>query len=276
MNNSILQLYPPSTAKRPLSHLYLNHNLRQHKTPNKPFVYTNFITSLDGRISIPDLQKGGQKVPPQIINERDWRLFQELAMQADIIISSGRYLRDYAEGKAQEILNIYTNPAFADIHAWRTEQGLSPQPDLAIISGSLNFPIPATLTNNKRKVVIFTTAQADAQKRARLEEQAGQVFIAGEENVDGRILINQLHQLGYNLIYSAAGPKIHHLLLKAQVLDRIYLTFANRLIGSNPFSTIVEGEQLQPAVDMTLNTLYYDEAGLDGLGQLFASYNCVY
>ncbi len=273
--NDILQLYPTPVEKRPLNGLYLNHNIRQYASAEKPFVYTNFVTSLDGRISIPDPEKGGQKVPPQIANDRDWRLFQELALQADIIITSGRYLRDYAEGKAQEILQVHDDPAFADISAWRREQGLPLQPDLAVISGSLDFPIPETLTSNNRKVFIFTTAQSEAAKRAELEAQAGQVFIAGEESVNGRILINQLHQLGYHIIFSGTGPKVHHLLLEAQVLDRLYLTFANRLLGTEPFSTIVEGKLLQPAVDMTLNTLYYDEAGLDGLGQLFASYDCV-
>ena len=276
MDESILQLYPPSAAKRPLRGLYLNHNIRQHTNPNKPFVYTNFVMSLDGRISIPDPDQGAQKVPPQIINERDWRLFQELALQADIVITSGRYLRDYAAGKAQEILRIYDDPDFADIHEWRTEHGLSPQPDLAVISGSLNFPIPATLTANNRKVVIFTTAQSDAKKRASLEAQAGQVFMVGEQKVNGRLLTDQLHKLGYNFIYSGTGPKVHHLLLEAKVLDRLYLTFANRLLGSTPFSSIVEGELLEPAIDMRLNTLYYDTLGLDGLGQLFASYNCQY
>lgn len=196
-------------------------------------------------------------------------------MQADIIITSGRYLRDYAEGKAQEILRVHDDPAFADINEWRAQQGLPPQPDLAVISGSLDFPIPETLTSNNRKVFIFTTAQSEAAKRAELEAQAGQVFIAGEVSVNGRILINQLHELGYHIIFSGTGPKVHHLLLEAQVLDRLYLTFANRLLGTEPFSTIVEGKLLQPAVNMTLNTLYYDEAGLDGLGQLFASYDCV-
>lgn len=273
--NKILQLYPTTAEKRPLPGLYLNHNLRQYASAAKPFVYTNFVTSLDGRISIPDAEKGGQKVPPQIANDRDWRLFQELAMQADIIITSGRYLRDYAEGKAQEILRVHDDPAFADINEWRAQQGLPPQPDLAVISGSLDFPIPETLTSNNRKVFIFTTAQSEAAKRAELEAQAGQVFIAGEVSVNGRILINQLHELGYHIIFSGTGPKVHHLLLEAQVLDRLYLTFANRLLGTEPFSTIVEGKLLQPAVNMTLNTLYYDEAGLDGLGQLFASYDCV-
>ena len=80
-------------------------------------------------------------VPKDTANERDWRLFQELAAQADLIISSGRYLRDWADGRAQEILQT-DDPRFADLRQWRQDRGLSPQPDIAIISGSLNFPVP--------------------------------------------------------------------------------------------------------------------------------------
>ena len=57
-------------------------------------------------------------VPKNIVNDRDWRLYQELAAQADLIISSGRYLRDWADDRAQEILQV-DNPEFADLKTWR-------------------------------------------------------------------------------------------------------------------------------------------------------------
>ena len=79
-------------------------------------------------------------------------------------------------------------------------------------------------------------------------------------------------ELGYQAVYSASGPKVAHLLLAAGVLDRLYLTLANRLLGGDPFSSIVEGPLLAPAVDMRLHTLFLDVAGLNGLGQLFLSY----
>ncbi|HFE66661.1 MAG TPA: pyrimidine reductase [Chloroflexi bacterium] len=270
----VVQLYPLPAETRPLPGLYLAHNLRQHE--QETFVYSNFVASLDGRIAIPHPDKPEEMmVPPQVANPHDWRLFQELGAQADIIITSGRYLRDYADGRAQEILEVYDKPKFADLGRWRREQGLPPQPDLAVISGSLNFPIPAGLAGNGRNVVIFTTAQADRQRIRELEAQAGRVVIAGEESVDGRILVQQMAQMGYRTIYSVTGPKALHLLLAAGVLDRLYLTLANRILGGRPFASIVEGPLLEPAVDMTLHTLCYDAAGLDGLGQLFAAYNVV-
>src|SRR5690606_13001524 len=196
MSDSILRLYPLPAREEPLTGLYLREGLRDHAgAEGEAFVYTNFIASLDGRIAVlrPD---GGMTVPEQIANPRDWRLFQELAVQADILITSGRYLRDYAEGRAQEILRIYDDPDLADFADWRAGRGLNPLPDLAVISHRLDFPIPATLLDGERSVVFVTTGDA-AGSRTREFEQLGKVVVAGEGRVGGARLVEGLSGLGY-------------------------------------------------------------------------------
>ncbi|MGH2538704.1 MAG: RibD family protein, partial [Candidatus Promineifilaceae bacterium] len=79
---------------------------------------------------------------------------------------------------------------------------------------------------------------------------------------------------GYGLVYSAAGPQILHMLLSGRVLDRLYLTYANRILGGERYATIVAGHLFEPAIDLSLHSLYHDPHGLDGLGQLFAAYSC--
>jgi riboflavin biosynthesis pyrimidine reductase len=273
MDGAVLQLFPLPTDEKPLQGLYLSHNLRQEsESTGKAFVYSNFITSLDGRIAIAHPTRPGLMVPTETANERDWRLFQELATQADIVISSGRYLRDWEDGRAQEILAV-DDPRFADLRQWRMDQGLPPHPDIAIISGSLRFPVPAVLTEGGRKVIVITMANADRGRAELIESKGANVYIAGEETVEGGEMIRIFSDLGYKTVYSSAGPKIHQLLIQAKVLDRTYLTFANRLLGGQTFSTIVEGNPFSPAVDMTLSKLYYDPSGLSGLGQIFAAFD---
>ncbi|MEZ4590972.1 MAG: dihydrofolate reductase family protein [Chloroflexota bacterium] len=262
----------PTSGEFPLNQLYLDHNLRQFAGWQRPFIYANFVQSLDGRIAIPHPTKPGLMVPQNIANSRDWRLFQELAAQADLIISSGRYLRDWADGRAQEILRV-DDPKFADLRDWRAAHGLSPQPDIAIISSSLDFPIPEVLTANGRNVIIFTTANPNPNRVAEIEAQAGQVFVVGQESVSGVQMAQKMADLGYKLVYSAAGPKILHLLLAGGVLNRLYLTQVGRLLGGSPFSSILEGGLLETAVNAKLYTLYHDSAALDGLGQLLLSYD---
>src|SRR5690242_10250320 len=117
--DEITQLFPQPVQNMPLKGAYLAHDLRQYaERSGKPFVYSNFVVSIDGRIAIPRNKGKGLRVPPATANDRDWRLYQELAAQADVLISSGRYLREWAEGKAQEILQV-DDPKFADLRRWR-------------------------------------------------------------------------------------------------------------------------------------------------------------
>jgi riboflavin biosynthesis pyrimidine reductase len=270
---NITQFMPQPARDMPLKGTYLAHDIRQFAAESgKPFVYSNYVTSIDGRIAVARPDDSGMEVPGNTANDRDWRLFQELAAQADIIISSGRYLRDWAEGRAQEILRV-DDPRYADLRAWREEQGLKPLPDIAIISRSLDFPIPDVLTAGGRHVVVATVASQDANRIKELEDQAGRVIIAGRDGVDGAEMVRQMAGLGYQTIYCATGPKVLHLLLNGRVLDRLYLTFANRLLGGQPFSSIVEGPLLEPAYDLKLSQLYFDPHAPDDLGQLFATYD---
>ncbi|MCL4804652.1 MAG: dihydrofolate reductase family protein [Anaerolineae bacterium] len=273
ISDTIWQLYPMPTREISLAGLYLSHELRQIAADlDRPFVYTNYVTSIDGRIAIPRPEGKGMMVPKDTANDRDWRLFQELAVQADVIISSGRYLRDYAEGKAQEILRVYDEPRFADLGRWRADRGLPPYPDLAVVSGSLDFSIPPFLTQSGRKVVVVTHDASHRERRIRLEQDAGKIILAGEADVSGRQAIDALGALGYRTIYMATGPRVHHLLLTDNILDRLYTTVAHRLLGGEPFSSLVEGDLLRPAVGMRLHALYFDPHALGGLGQQYTCY----
>jgi riboflavin biosynthesis pyrimidine reductase len=279
MNQPITQLHPQPTQEHPLHGLYLNHNLRQYSGQNgrgliRPFLFSNFVVSLDGRIAIPHPSRPDLMVPKAIANDRDWRLLQELTAQSDIILSSGRYLRDVADGRAQEFLEI-DNPKFADLRDYREKQGLPPYPDVAIISRSLDFPIPEMLTKGGRKVLIFTSGSPDPKRVAELEAQAGRVIVAGDEGVDGAQMAAHLTLLDYQVIFAASGPKILHMLLSSGLVDRLYLTQTSRILGGDPFATIVEGVAFDFPYDMALHSLYYDPQAPENLGQLLMSYDRV-
>ncbi len=273
MENIVQQIYPPPASGLPINNLYLSQDLRRvAASKNQPFVYANFVSSLDGRIAVSYSDSQDLTVPKNVANPRDWRLFQELAAQSDLVISSGRYLRDRAAGISQEILQI-DDPRFADLRQWREQNGLSPYPDIAILSNSLNFPIPKVLTAENRKVIVFTSGHPDHRQVKEIEAKAGRVIVAGTHTVEGQSMVEQAQKLGYQTIYSAAGPKILHTLLAAGVLDRLYLTVTTRILGGTTFATIVDGPLLSPAQSMELGHVYFDAGEQDGLSQLFIAYN---
>lgn len=274
-DSPLLRLYPQPAEEAPLRGLYLAHDLRRQlaERPDRPYVYTNYVMSLDGRIAVAQPGRADLVLPKTIANERDWRLFQELAVQADVILTSGRYLRQYAEGRGQEILQVYNDPRFADLRDWRLARGLPPYPAFAVVSASLQFPIPPALVQEGRPVIVATTEEADPARVEALRAQLGTVVIAGQRRVEGRPLVEQLVRLGYRLIYNATGPQVMHLLLADDMLDRVYLTVVSRLVGGDPFAPLVQGPLLSPAVGLRLHSLYWDAYALEGDGQLFLCYD---
>jgi riboflavin biosynthesis pyrimidine reductase len=255
---------------------YLSHQLHKRGTQSNPFVYTNFVTSLDGRIALLDPEKQTYLVPKDIANSRDWRLFQELAAQADLLITSGRYIRQLAENKAQDNLPVSQKPDYADLLEWRKARNLSPQPAVAILSGSLDLPMPESLLNSGRQIYVITGSGSDSQRRKDLEAKGVSVIIAGRGLlVDGEQLITELGKRGFTTIEMVAGSSILYTLLEAGVLNRLYLTHSLKVLGGNIFDTIAKGEQLVPPVDLTLHSLYYDMLPSQEANQLFAAYDVV-
>lgn len=270
----LLHLWPLPGATVDLPGLYLGHDLRQLARQAKaPFFFSNFVVSLDGRIAVPQAADALRlDVPAAIANPRDWRLFQELAAQTELILLSGRFLRDWADGRGHEILQT-DDPRYADLAAWRARQGLAGQPDIGVISQRLEIRLPAAFFAAGRRLWIFTADNPDPDRVAQVEAQGGRVVTAGVGRVEGAILARRIQELGYQVIFSATGPQVVHLLLEGRALNRLYLTYAQRILAGAAYQTAVEGPLLQPPYDFNLHSLYYDPHGLEGVGQLFAVYD---
>lgn len=271
-NDHLIQLFPPTGALVELTGLYLTAALETAPAVDRPFVYSNFVTSLDGRIAVPAPDGDRSMVPPQVANPRDWRLFQELAARADVLLVSGRYLRELAHGQAQDVLPLSPAPQFADLHAWRRRQALPPQPDVAIFSASLDFPLPAAALAEGRRLWVFTAADAPIAAERRLRAAGVDVVRAGDAAPPTAAAIAYLGAQGYRRLYSIAGPLVLHSLLRAGLLNSLFLTTVQRCLGGPPL-TISEGPLLAEAVNFRLAWLYYDDAAAAPAGQLLARYD---
>lgn len=270
----MLKLFPGPVEAISLEGLYLAHDLRALGHASRPFVYTNFIASLDGRIAVKSSHTGSLAIPKAIANPYDWRLFQELAAQADALITTGRYARELAAGHAQDVLPLSPKPEYQDLFAWRMERRLAPQPAVVIVSASLDFPLTGGLLEADRKILVATTARADPARLEAIAKCGIEIVIAGEaERVQGIRLMDSLHQQGFALVYSTAGPQILAMLLANRRLDRLYLTQVNRILGAQEYDTLVSGPRLIPPVDWKLTGLYYGEHCPDNPGQLFGVYD---
>ena len=271
---SVLQLYPPPQREVGLHGLYLPTTGSAVRDDDRVCVYTNFIASLDGRIAIEDAVTGKRGVPKSVANPRDWRLFQELAACADVLLVGSNLIRDLVRGKARDNLPVSADPAFADLREWRLRHGLSAQPAVVILSMSLNLPFEELGTSLNRPVYVATGKEGDVDAVRKLERSGVQMLYAGESRkVDGRDLIEQLAERDFRNIYSIAGPTVLETLLEAGVLDRIYLTQVLRVLGGKAYDTLFEGRRLQPPADFELQALYYDDPDSNDSGQFFGIYD---
>lgn len=260
-----IRLVPGPAQDVAVKGLYLDPRLPA--APGKPFIYGNFLSSLDGRIAVgggPDA-----RVPERLTSAADLRLLCELQAQADCLITHGGYLRALAAGTLGNILQVGAAADTADLAAWRAQQGLPAQPDIVVASASLQFPVPEFVDQRRQRFIVVTTSQAPAERVSRLENRGCPVIrIGGGPWVEGAALIRALQQFNYRRIYLLAGPLVLHTMLQHGQLDRLYLTIRHQIIGGEDFHTMVRGPLLGDAGALVLRELYLDDAAPDG--QLFA------
>lgn len=260
----VTRLLPAPACELPLEGLYLSHALHRLSHPARPFVYSNFVASLDGRIS--ETGPGGRKrVPAAIANPRDWRLYLELLAQADALLTSTRHLRAVAAGRQTELLALPEQyPELAD---WRKQNGLRPNPLWVVISRELTLPARRLRERHGEPVLVLTCKDASGERASELEAAGIEVeYVNAGAQVDAWAAMRVLARRQVRSLYTIAGPRLLHTLLGASVLDRLYLTHSLQLLGGTVFDTLVEGPAFESPRAVRLRELYLDA------DQLFACY----
>jgi len=268
-----LRLFPPPCETVSLRGLYLGLNLHRLGTAESPFVYANFLSSLDGRIALEDAE-GVAYLPKSLTTPDDFRLFQELQAQADCLITHGGYLRSLQAGRLGNILQVGLREESADLARWRVEQGLKPQPDIVIASGSLDFPMPTSPSDFGQTCYIATGKQANPAKVEHWRGLGYEVIFAGEGlRVEGGPLVRALGALGLRCLYLIAGPDMLDTMVRDGQLGRLFQTITHQLMGGVAFRTVSPGPEFGPVGHLKLCSLYYDPNSPEGAGQWFAQFD---
>lgn len=269
MTKHLTRLFPIPCEPVTIKGLYLDHQNHQLGSRQSPFVYANFLSSLDGRIALEDFVDGTSFIPKHLTSASDFGLFMELHAQADCLITHGGYLRALKQGRLGNILQIKDE----DLITWRHEHGLKPQPAVIIASASLDFPMHDSLLNTSQAVYIATGKNADPNRVRYWQEQGFTILFTGEdEMVQGGALINVLSGLGYQSIYLIAGPQMLDTMIREHQLSRLYLTITHQLLGGKDFRTLLTGSMLGAEGNLTLESLYYEHNLPPESGQFFMQY----
>lgn len=262
MAQPLLRLYPGRVTEVPLPGAFLGHDLRQLGAPAAGFVYTGFITSLDGRVAEPDPVTGLRGVPRNIANARDWRLFLELVAQADVMLVSDRLLSAFAKERYLQLWDL-AGPGLDDLIPWRRQQGLPDRPAVAAVSPWLTCSLPAGAV--EREVLLLAPDEAPADRARTLTEQGGEVLRLGPgPTLTGDALVAALVARGHSVICSVAGPQVAHTLVTSGHLGRLYLTLAHCLVGGEAYDSLLKGPRLEAGLGFDLSALYWDSASSPG------------
>ena len=275
-HREVIQLFPLPARRRRLEGLYLNESLPLPAAgvpADAPtLVYANFVTSLDGRIAVTDAG-GAARLPEGLTNPRDFRLFRELQAHADCLVTHGGYLRALASGALGNVLQVGHGAGGEGIARWRADRGMAAQPAVAILSASLDLPIPDSPAAHGQPVHVLTTATAPRDRIEALGEAGFEVVVTGPGPwVRGRDAVEVLAARGYRRLYLQTGPRMLEAALRDGVLSRLYLTIGHRVVGGERFDTMQRGTVLGEAGAVRLCALYLDEAAGGEGGQFFACF----
>ncbi len=275
MSRPIYRLFPPPYEEVSLHGLYLGLNLHETGTPEKPFVYANFLSSLDGRIALED--EGGETyLPKSLTTPDDFRLFLELEAQADCLITHGGYLRSLHAGRLGNILQVGQREEADDLALWRLEHGLKPQPAIVVASASLDFPMPDSIRRHGQTCYIATGKNADPAKIEYWQSQGYEVILAGENRrVEGAPLVQALGERGFRSLYLIAGPNMLDTMVRDSQLSRLFQTITHQLMGGQAFRTVSPGPEFGLFGHLKLRSLYYDPSSPHDTGQWFAQFDII-
>lgn len=177
--------------------------LYAYPASDRPWVRTNFVSTLDGAATGTDGKSGTLGGPT------DTRVFALLRSLADVIVVGAGTARDegYADFEVDTDL--------------RARLGLSPVPTMVLVSRRLGIP-PALVAPG---TVVVTTADAAPEAVATLRETV-EVIAVGHGEIDWTAVLDTFSERGWHRVLCEGGPSLHGELVRLDLVDELCLTIA--------------------------------------------------
>lgn len=208
-------------------------------------LYANFVSTLDGVVAIPSIP--GSNALISAGSEADHFVMGLLRAHADVVLIGSGTLRASPHGTWRpEKVYPAAGEGFAEL---RRRLELPEAPAVAILSGSGSIdPAHPILESG---ALVLTSESGAARLEGRLPSASAVASLGRETNLDPRLVVSALHERGYRVILSEAGPHTFGGLLAAGVMDELFLTLSPLLAGDAGQGSrfrLVEGADLAPAL----------------------------
>ncbi|MFG1942904.1 pyrimidine reductase family protein [Nonomuraea sp. NPDC048826] len=179
----------------------------------RPWLRLNMVASADGAAWDQGLSGG-------LSGKADKRVFGVLRGLADVVLAGAATVRaeGYGPVKPRE--------------SWRVlRAGRPAAAPLAIVSRGLDLDFDAPLFREAVSPTLVITCESAPGSRREAAAAAGEVIVAGDEEVDPRRAVAALHARGLTRVLCEGGPRLNAQLAAAGLVDELCLSVSPLLLG---------------------------------------------
>jgi len=193
----------------------------------RPFVLINMSMTADGKIAT------ANRAVSSFSGPRDRELLLQLRATADAVMAGAR---------TTDSNPVNLGPGGPKYRRLRLARGLSEYNLRVIVSGSGTVDPNAEVFKRRfAPIIILTTERAPARRLAALRK-LGEVKICGRTQVDFPRALRWLSEhWGVKRLLCEGGGEINDAMLRAGVVDELYLTVCPRIFGGRTAPTICGG-----------------------------------
>lgn len=197
----------------------------------RPTVIANFVSSIDGVVALgpSEPKSGGGEISG--FSEADRYMMALLRCLADVVVIGAGTLR---VGRKHVWTADHLLPALAGAFAaWRSELSLSAQPTTIVVSASGNLDATHSGLNAPNVPVIVATTPAGAARLGALPlgPNVRVAAVGDETHVPGGALLEVIRSTGARLALCEGGPHLFADILRARLVDELFLTVAPQIVG---------------------------------------------
>ncbi|MGE5221635.1 MAG: RibD family protein [Omnitrophica WOR_2 bacterium] len=207
--------------------------LKFPSTLNRPYVYSNFVETLDGVVTLAEPgHESGADISGR--NPHDMLLMGILRSASDAVVITTGSLKVSPD-------NLWTGesiyPQFGGAYRQlRDQSGLAGEPAHVIVTATGEFNIQhPVIASGKVKVLILTTS--DGLKRLSTELLPNWVQVVackGSGFIESKKILAEINRLmGARRILVEAGPHLNGMFIDEHCLDELFLTLSSQVAGSD-------------------------------------------
>jgi riboflavin biosynthesis pyrimidine reductase len=208
-----------------------------------PVVYSNFVSSLDGIVTLGSKPSAGSIISGK--SPADRFLMGLLRACADAVVIGAGTMRA-TPGHLWTPAHVYPDLA-TEFTSLRSALGRATAPRLVVVtaSGELDFSHPALV----KGAIVMTTADGAKKIGDRLPATCEVVVMGKGKNLDVAKVIEELRDRGLQVLLTEGGPHLVGQVIEAGLLDEAFLTVSPVIAGRKNDDErfgMVEGVELLP------------------------------